>query len=98
MSVTAGSSTERQDEQACFLNTDIKGIPCFNPREDPTNLAVRWKRWKRSFNLFLTAKGITNDKQKLALLLHTGGSELQELYFTLVNEDEETAFADSVKL
>ena len=84
--------------QASLLTSDVKGIPCFNPREDPTNLAARWKRWKRSFNLFLTAKGVTNDKQKVALLLHTGGMEFQELYFTLVNEEEEKEFKDCVKM
>ena len=84
--------------QASLLTSDVKGIPCFNPREDPTNLAARWKRWKRSFNLFLTAKGVTNDKEKVALLLHTGGMELQELYFTLVNEEEEKKFKDCVKM
>lgn len=47
--------------------------------------------------MFLTAKGVTNDKQKVALLLHTGGLKLQELYFTLVNEDEEKEFEDCVK-
>ncbi|KAK2551951.1 hypothetical protein P5673_026947, partial [Acropora cervicornis] len=72
-----------------LLSTDDKGLPCFNPRNDPTNLAVRWKR---SLNLYLTAKGVTNDQQRVALLLHTGGAELQELYFTLVDEEEEKSF------
>ena len=84
--------------QASLLTSDVKEIPCFSPREDPTNLAARWKRWKWSFNLFLTAKGVTNDKQKVALLLHTGGLELQELHFTLVNEEEEKEFKDCVKM
>ena len=59
-----------------------------NPRVDPNTLSVRWKRWKRSFNLYLLAKGITKDTQKVALLLHTGGLDLQELYYTLVPEEE----------
>ena len=92
------SSAGQHGEQASLLTTDVRGIPCFNPREDPTNLAVRWKRWKRSFNLYLTAKGVTSDKQKVALLLHTAGLELQELHYTLVNEDEDKTFADCVKV
>ena len=55
------------------LTNDIHRLICFNPKEDPTNLAAKWKR---SFNLFLTAKGVTNDKQKVALLLHKGGFDL----------------------
>ena len=80
------------------LTNDIQGLPCFNPKEDPTNLAARWKHWKRSFDLFLTAKGVTNDKQKVTMLLHTDGFDLQELYFTLVNEDDEKEFAACVKI
>ena len=59
-------------------------------------MSVRWKRWKRAFNLYLTSKGITNEEQKLALLLHSGGMELQEVYYTLVPEDEVTQFKDCV--
>ena len=51
------------------LSTEvIRSPPCFNPRDDPNTLSVRWKRWKRSFNLYLVAKGITQDAQKKALL------------------------------
>ena len=77
-----------------LLSTDVKGLPCFNPRDDLTNLAVRWRR---SFNLHLTAKGVTNDNQRVALLLHTGGAELQELYFNLVDEEEEKSFEACVR-
>ena len=78
-----------------LLSTDDKGLPCFNPRNDPTNLAVHWKR---SLNLYLTAKRVTNDQQRVALLLHTGGAELQELYFTLVDEEEEKSFEACVRV
>ena len=45
---------------------DGASLPPFNPKEDPHTLAVRWKLWKRSFNLYLVAKGITKDEQKTA--------------------------------
>ena len=69
-----------------FLATDVQNLPCFNPREDPNNLLVRWKR---SFELNLLAKGVSSDRQKVELLfmLHTAGAELQDfkkLYYTLV--------------
>ena len=63
-----------------------------------TNLSVRWKRWKRSFNLYLAAKGVPNDHQRVALLLHTGGAKFQEVYFTLVDEEEEKSFDACVRL
>ena len=97
----AGSERSRTDlsgqSTAVTSQLDVRGIPCFNPREDPTNLAVRWRRWKRSFNLYLLARGVANDQQKVALLLHTAGPELQELYFTLVGEEEKKSFEDCVK-
>ena len=61
-------SGEQASGSGNLFSTDVKGLPCFNPRYDPTNLAIRWKRWKRSFNLYLTAKGVTNDHQRVALL------------------------------
>ena len=34
---------------------DVASLPPFNPKEDPNTFAVRWKLWKRSFNLYLVA-------------------------------------------
>ena len=82
------SSSSSGQETPQLLSTEIRGLPCFNPRDDPNRLSVCWKRWKRYFNLYLLAKGITKETQKVALLLHTGGLDLQELYYTLVSEEE----------
>ena len=93
----SASSGEQASSFESLLSTNAKGLP-FRRRDDPTNLAVRWKHWKRSFNLYLTAKGVTNDQQRVALLLHTGGAELQELYFTFVDEEEEKSFEACVRV
>ena len=77
---------------------DVASLPPFNPKEDPNTLAVRWKLWKRSFNLHLVAKGITKDEQKTALLLHTGGLNLQELYYTLLTGTDIKPFAERMEL
>ena len=74
--------------------TDIYSLPHFDPKGEPNSLSVRWKRWKRAFNLYVASKGVTNECQKIALLLHSGGMELQEIYYTLVPEDIETTFDD----
>ncbi|CAH3154934.1 unnamed protein product [Porites evermanni] len=66
--------------------------------EDPNTLAVRWKLWKRSFNLYFVAKGITKDEQKTALLLHTGGLNFQELSYTLLTGTDKKPFAESMEL
>ena len=96
----SSSSGEQASTSGSLLTTDVKGLPCFNPTDDPTNLVVQWKHWKRSFNLYLTAKGVTNDNQRVALLrlLHTGGAESQELHFTLVDEEEEKSFQACVRV
>ena len=54
--------------------------------------------WKRSFNLCLAAKWITKDEQKTALLLNTGGLNLQELYHTLLTGTDIKPFAESMGL
>ena len=104
-SSASGGSAESQAtasqaaQQTQFLATEVRNLPCFNPREDPNTLSVRWKRWKRSFELYLLAKGVSCDRQKVALLLHTAGTELQELYYTLAATEEELKpFKDVIKI
>ena len=44
----------------------------------------------------MALKGVTNEGQKVTLLLHSGGIEFQEIYYTLVSEDQDTSFNDCV--
>ena len=47
----------------------------------------------------MLAKGVSCDRQKVALLLHTAGTELQELYYTFVTrEDELKPYKDVIKI
>ena len=55
----------------------------FDTKGDISSLGLRWKKWKRGFELFLVARGNTNAQQKRALLLHCGGLGLQDIFFTL---------------
>ena len=75
---------------------EVRDLPCFDPKGEPNSFSVRWKRWKRAFNLYVTSKGVTNEGQKVALLLHSGDTELQEIYYTRVSEDQDTSFNDCV--
>ena len=62
--------------------TDVAGIPNFNV-SDVTGMGERWKRWLRAFELYAAGKGVTDADQKYALLLHTAGMDVQDIFFTL---------------
>ena len=48
-----------------------------------TSVVPRWKKWKKAFEYYILAKGITNSSGKKGLLLHCAGTEVQELFETL---------------
>src|SRR6218665_804714 len=58
---------------------EIQAIPPFDIVGD----GPRWKCWRRSFEFYIAAKGVTSDVQKRALLLHTAGMAAQDLFETL---------------
>ena len=61
---------------------DVIGISPFDC-SDTTGVASKWKRWIRAFDLFATGKGVTDPDQKKALLLHSAGMQVQDVYFTM---------------
>ena len=69
--------------------TDVQSLEAFDCA-DSSGIAARWERWLRSFELFVEGKGITNHNQKKALLLHTAGMSVQDIFFTLPEEIEGT--------
>ena len=85
-----GRDTTTGDEDNCrtvyFLSLavaiqgDLGGISSFDIHGDPTVVGARWKKWRRSLELFACGKGVTNAVQKKALL-HCGGPEMQDVYF-----------------
>ncbi|KAK9709872.1 hypothetical protein QE152_g26346 [Popillia japonica] len=58
-------------------------LPSFHCNEELSNLGTKWKKWKRSFEILIQAKGIDNHVRKKNLLLHLAGSQVQDIYFTL---------------
>ena len=50
---------------------------------DENNLAQRWKKWKQSFEFYVTASGTDNDSQMRALLLHCAGPDVQDIFMHL---------------
>ncbi|KAG1699379.1 hypothetical protein GQR58_005524 [Nymphon striatum] len=50
------------------------------------DVAVRWKKWLRSFEIFLTARGVVNAIQQNALLLNIAGEEIMDLVDTFPDD------------
>ena len=102
MSVMSEQNTRQPagpSQPTAIRTNEVRSLPCFEPRAEPHSLSVRWKRWKRSFDLYVLAKGIVEDRQKVALLLHTAGQEVQDLYYTLAGPGEELRdYKDVVEL
>ena len=81
------------------LRVDSFAIQPFKLHGDSHSLAERWKKWRRSFNLYVNSKGYKDDQQKKCLLLHSAGLEVQDLYYSLVAEDsDKNSFEEALKL
>ena len=66
----------------------LPDFPPFDINLEPTALGVHWKKWiQRLENLFL-AMDVKDTKRQKALLLHYGGSDLSDIYYTLQGEDD----------
>ena len=64
-------------------SVEFGGILPFDCKGAITSVAPRWKKWKRSFEYYISAKGITQSARKKGLLLHRAGTEVQELFETI---------------
>ena len=75
----------------------ISGIPVIEPfvilDGSTTNLHRRWEIWKDDFTLYTAANCITQDSQKVAPLLHIGGTEVKEIYRTVKDSQDKYDYA-----
>ncbi|XP_063931791.1 uncharacterized protein LOC135143781 [Zophobas morio] len=71
------------------MNADKTGIKAFDPTGEESETAQKWDRWLRSFEIFLEASAIQNEKRKRALLLHHSGEGVQEVWYTLPESKRE---------
>ena len=71
---------------------DLPAIPPFSVTET-SSLAQRWDKWTKSLEYYIRASGISDQKQKRAILLHLAGAEVQEIFETLpeTGDDYKTA-------
>lgn len=56
--------------------------------ESPSELSLKWDRWKRSFRYYIEGKGIAGEGRRRALLLHCAGPQVQDLFETLGDTGE----------
>ena len=76
------------------VNVELSALPPFDPRGDVTSIGPRWKKWRKAFGYFIVGKGIVNDAQKKALLLHCAGMDEQEVFDTLPEPPAENVDGD----
>ena len=68
----------------------IKSVDPFDPTGEPSVIAAKWERWKKSFNFYTAALANVNDARKKALLLHCGGQDLQDIFELFKFDDDVT--------
>ena len=74
----------------------LPNFPPFKVHVDG-NAGPRWKKWLGRFERLTIAMGITDDKQKRALLLHYGGPEVDEIFETLQDVGEAKDYNKAVE-
>ncbi|CAB4034258.1 Hypothetical predicted protein [Paramuricea clavata] len=67
---------------------DSPAVPPFSVSDHRT-LAQRWGKWTKSLDYYLCASGVTDQKQKRAVLLHFAGSDVREIVESLPNTGDD---------
>lgn len=55
---------------------------------DTSTVSTRWKKWKRSFEIFLDVNNVAIAARKKSYLLHYAGPQVQDIFFSLRGEDD----------
>ncbi len=82
---SGGGSANANPAATPLIAVHLGGIRPFDPKGDPHSISPRWKKWKRTFELYILGKGVVADEQKTALLLFHAGPEVQEVYDMIRN-------------
>ena len=64
-------------------------LPGFYVVGAPHEVAVRWKKWRRSFQYYVEGRGITDNARLRSMLLHFAGPAVQELFETLTEDSSD---------
>ena len=78
-------------------NSVERALPPLDLKGSSSQVAERWRQWKRSYQYYIDGKGITNASRKKAQLLHLAGMEVQDIYEDLpdpgpVNADQDNEY------
>ena len=83
-----------------MAESDRTGIEKFDCLNNQANLGPRWRRWLSSFELFADSKGIIaeegsdkNKQRRRALLLHSTGVDVQDIFATLDDTGDVTDYS-----
>ena len=66
------------------MATSLPEFPPFDVSLDPSSLGLQWKKWTTRLENLFVALAIEDKKRQNALLLHYGGSQLCDIFYTLV--------------
>ena len=66
----------------------LKAVENFDATGEPSVVAAKWDRWKKSFRFYIAALGNVADARQKALLLHCGDQDLQDVFELLVFADD----------
>ena len=92
---SGGSSGALSSSGRTSVALDVGCLERFNPKWEPHSLSQKWKSWKRTFNLYITGKGVSDDEQKKTLFSHVVGMDVQENYFTLAADAESATLEET---
>ena len=89
-------TTPTSTESAAAVNVSLPAFPQFDVEEFST-VAVRWTKYKKRFENLCIALNVSNDRQKLAMLMNYAGERVNDIYDSLLGEQDET-FENAIKL
>ena len=80
-----------------MANSVERALPPLDLTGSSSQVAERWRQWKRSYQYYVDGKGITNPSRKKAQLLHLAGMEVQDIYEDLpdpgpLNADQDNEY------
>ena len=78
---------EREKEMARSIS-NLPAIEQFSI-DETTNLDWKWEYWLEDFEIYIAATGVTDVKQKKALLLYLAGKDVKDIYKTLKPKEGE---------
>lgn len=71
-----------------MFQSQIPILEPFDCEGDTASISFRWQRWKRALEIYFVATNINDQNKKRAVLLHSAGLVLQDIYFNIPGAHE----------